>query len=70
MCERTYAHQQFRLLIWREKGSMKDVVNLPRWGKAQLVCHWGYLGDYLEGSVSPWCEFGGNVAWELEICSF
>ena len=49
---------------------MEDIVDLPGRGEAQLIGDWGYLGDYLEGSVSPWCEFGRNVTWELEVGSF
>ena len=49
---------------------MEDIVDLPGRGKAQLICDWGYLGDYLERSVSPWCKLGGNIARELEVSSF
>ena len=60
----------FRLLIWCEERCVEDIVDLPGRGEAQSVCHWGYLGDYLERSVSPWCELGVNVAWEFEVGSF
>jgi hypothetical protein len=60
----------FRLLIWCEERSMEDIVDLPGRGEAQSIGNWGYLGDYLERSISPWCELGGNIAWELEISPF
>ena len=52
----------FRLLIWGEEGSMKDIMDFPVWGKLELVGDWGNLGDYLKRSVSPWGEFGCDVA--------
>ena len=44
----------FRLLITSEEGCVKYVVYLPMRWKFDLICDWGYYGDYLKRSVSPW----------------
>jgi hypothetical protein len=42
------------LLITCEERRVEDVMYLPvRW-EFDLICNWGYYGDYPEGSVSPW----------------
>ena len=41
-------------LVWGEKGGMEHVVNLPSRGKFDFVSDFGYLGDYLKRSISPW----------------
>jgi len=43
---------------------MENVMDFPGWGKSEAISHFGDLGDYLERSVSPWGEFGGDVAWK------
>jgi hypothetical protein len=42
------------LLIPCEEGRVEDVVYLPMRWEFDLICNWGYYGDYPEGSVSPW----------------
>ena len=32
---------------------MEDIVDLPGRGELDFICDMGYLGDYLERSVSP-----------------
>jgi hypothetical protein len=59
----------FGLREGREKRCMKHVMNLPCFRETEFVCHWGYLGNYLERSVSPWGEFGGVIR-SLDVRSF
>ena len=40
--------------VRREKGGVEDIVNFPRDWEFELISDVRYLGDYLEGSVSPW----------------
>jgi hypothetical protein len=42
------------LLITCEERCMEDVMYLPMRGEFDLICDWGYYGDYLERSISPW----------------
>jgi len=41
-------------LVWHEKGGVEYVMNFPGRGELDFLCEFGYLGDYLERSVSPW----------------
>jgi hypothetical protein len=42
------------LLIMCEERRVEDVVYLPMGWEFDLICNWGYYGDYPEGSVLPW----------------
>jgi hypothetical protein len=48
---------------------MEDIMDPPRVWELELIRHWGYLFDDLEGSISFWGQFGLLMA-ELEIRSF
>ena len=56
--------------VWREEGSVEDVMNFPcRW-ESKFVCDFGNLSGYLERSVPLWCQFGREIAWESKVRSF
>jgi hypothetical protein len=44
----------FGLLIVCEKRHMEDIVYLPMGWEFDLICNWGYYGDYPKGSILPW----------------
>ena len=56
--------------VWREEGSVEDVMNFPRWWESKFVCDFGDLSSYLERSVPLWRHFGREIAWESKVCSF
>ena len=47
---------------------MEDGVYGPLWRQAQLIDDWGHYFRDLEGSVSPWGEFGGPVRQGEVLC--
>ena len=40
--------------VRREKGGVEDIMDFPCDREFELISDVQYLGDYLEGSVSPW----------------
>jgi hypothetical protein len=44
----------FHLLIMCEEGYVEYVVYLPMRWEFDLICDWGYYGNYLERSILPW----------------
>ena len=56
--------------VWCEKGSVKDVMDFPRWWESEFICNFEDLSGYLEGSIPLWCHFGHKIAWESKVHSF
>ena len=55
--------------VRREKGGVEDVVNSPCDRELELISDVRYLGDYLEGSISPWGELCGDSGRESKVHS-
>ena len=55
--------------VRHEKGGMEDIMNSPHDWELELISNVQYLGNYLEGSVSPWEELCSNGGRESKVCS-
>ena len=55
--------------VRREKGGVEDIMDFPRDREFELISDVRYLGDYLEGSVSPWGELCGDGGRESKVRS-
>jgi hypothetical protein len=52
------------LIIGGQEGCVEYVVDFPVIGEFEPIGDVRYFGDYLERSVSSWCQFH-HVVWEF-----